>query len=161
MNDTNTQLKNPPKGFARLLWRAPIWLFNAGLGWIFGKRFLLLNHVGRKSGKARQAMLEVVRYDKDGHTYYVASGFGEKSDWFQNVMQHPDVTIQVGGKRYTTQAVRLSLEAAEEEMLTYGRNHPTAIKNLASLMNYPVDGSEESFRNLGRLLPVIAFKIDQ
>jgi deazaflavin-dependent oxidoreductase (nitroreductase family) len=160
MTDAKSQLKSPPKGFARLLWRAPIWFYKVGLGWMMGKRFLLLNHIGRKSGKPRQAVLEVVRYDKQAHTYYVASGFGEKSDWFQNVMHTPDVTIQVGSKRYETQAVRLSPEAAEEELLSYGRNHPTAIKNLAGLMNYPVDGSEDSIRKLGRLLPMIAFKVD-
>ena len=159
-NNTNTQLKAPPKGFSRLLWRAPIWFYKVGLGWLFGKRFLLLNHIGRKSGKARQAVLEVVRYDKETNTYYVASGFGEKSDWYQNVMHTPDVTIQVGGKRYTTRAMRLPLEEAEEEMLSYGRHHPTAIKNLAGLLGYPVDGTEASLRKLGGLLPIIAFKVD-
>ena len=160
MNDTNTQLKSPPKGFSRLLWRAPIWFFKLGLGWMFGKRLLLLNHIGRKSGKPRQAALEVVRYDKDTNTYFVASGFGEKSDWFQNVMQHPAVTIQVGGKRYATQAVRLPLEDAEEEMVSYGHRHPTVIKNLASLMGYSVDGSDERMRKLAALLPIISFKVD-
>ncbi|MBN2499343.1 MAG: nitroreductase family deazaflavin-dependent oxidoreductase [Anaerolineales bacterium] len=160
MTDTNTQLKSPPKGFARLLWRAPIWFYKVGLGWMLGKRFLLLNHIGRKSGKPRQAVLEVVRFDKDTHTYYVASGFGEKSDWFQNVMQHPDVTIQVGGKHYETSGVRLSQEAAEDELLTYNRHHPAALKNLASLMNYPYDGTEDSIRKLAALLPIISFKLD-
>lgn len=32
--------RRPPRGFQRLLWRAPIWLYRLGLGWLLGHRFL-------------------------------------------------------------------------------------------------------------------------
>ena len=51
----------PPQGCSRLLFRAPVWLYRLGLGGLFGKRMLLLNHTGRKSGLPRQAVLEVVQ----------------------------------------------------------------------------------------------------
>ena len=77
------------------------------------------------------------------------------------MMAPPDVTIQVGGKRYETRGVRLAPEAAEEELLAYNQHHPTALKNLASLMNYPFDGTTESIHKLAALLPIIAFKVDE
>ena len=40
----------PPRGLKRLFLRAPIWCYRLELGWIPGKRFLLLTHTGRKSG---------------------------------------------------------------------------------------------------------------
>ena len=35
----------------RWIVRAPIPLFRAGLGWLFGGRFVMAEHIGRKSGK--------------------------------------------------------------------------------------------------------------
>ena len=63
----------PPKGFNRLMFRAPIWLYRLGLGWMLGKRFLLLNHTGRESGLPRQTVLEVVDYNKTSNTYYIGT----------------------------------------------------------------------------------------
>ena len=41
----------PPTGISRLLFRAPIWLYDLNLGWIMGNRFLKITHIGRVSGK--------------------------------------------------------------------------------------------------------------
>ena len=46
----------PPSGVSRALFRAPIYLYRLGLGWLFGKRILLLNHIGRVSGTQRQVI---------------------------------------------------------------------------------------------------------
>jgi hypothetical protein len=37
--------------------KLPLLLYRLGLGWIFGHRFLLLTHKGRRSGKVRQTVL--------------------------------------------------------------------------------------------------------
>ena len=47
----------------RAVFRAPIYLYRLGLGWLFGKRTLLLNQIGRVSGKQRHVILEVVEQD--------------------------------------------------------------------------------------------------
>lgn len=54
----------------------------------------------------------------------MASGFGEKSDWYQNVIINPDIIIQVGRKRMTARAERLGLREATEIMLDYNRRNP-------------------------------------
>jgi deazaflavin-dependent oxidoreductase (nitroreductase family) len=111
---TKTKDVQPPRGLARLAWRAPIWLYRLRLGGLLGERFLLLNHIGRRSGRPRQAVLEVMYRDGGGGAYFVASGFGERSDWYRNVMVHPDVTIQVGRRRMATRAERLPLPQATQ-----------------------------------------------
>lgn len=147
----------PPRGLARLLWRAPIWLYHAGLGSLLGGRFLLLTHTGRNSNLPRKNVLEVIRHDIKNNVFYVASGFGEKSDWFQNITAQPLVNIQSGGKRFTCRARRLDKEDAAQEMLEYQRRHPSALKTLANVMGYEMDGSEEDARALGRLIPIVSF----
>lgn len=50
----------PSKAF-RILARMPNGLYRARLGWLLGKRFLMLLHMGRKSGLVRRAVVEVIR----------------------------------------------------------------------------------------------------
>lgn len=147
-----------PRGLARLAFRLPIWLYRFHLGWLLGGRFLMLTHTGRKSGLPRHVVIEVVRHDKPTDTYYVASGWGEKSDWFRNVMKNPDVVVHSGGRKLDMKAQRLSLEDAEKEMLDYNRRHPAMLNELARVMGYRLDGTEDDVRALGRLVPMVEFK---
>jgi len=150
--------RKPVTGLKRLFFRAPIYLYRLGLGGLLGKRFLLLNHVGRKSGKARQTVLEVVNHDKETDTFYIASGFGEKSDWYLNILEHPEVNIQVGWRKMSVTAVPLTPEESGQAMVNYTRRHPTAAKNLGKLIGYDVS-TEEEYRTVGReSIPFIALK---
>lgn len=154
----STHEVQPPRGWKRILWRLPIWLYRARLGWLLGQRFLLLTHIGRKSGLPRQAVLEVVRHDSATNTYFVASGFGEKSDWFRNVMKTPQVTIRVGRHEMVATAERLPLEGAERELLDYARRHPAALRNLARVLGYRIENTEEDVRTLAQVVPIVAFR---
>ncbi|MDH5507485.1 MAG: nitroreductase family deazaflavin-dependent oxidoreductase [Anaerolineae bacterium] len=148
----------PPRGLLRWFNRLPIFFYKVGIGWLLGKRFLLLSHTGRKSGLPRQTVLEVVRYDSQKRIFIVASGWGERSDWLRNVINHPAVHIASGVHRFEAVAARLQPEAAQAELLDYARRHPVALKGLSRIMDYQLDGSEESIRALGRVLPLVAFQ---
>jgi deazaflavin-dependent oxidoreductase (nitroreductase family) len=147
-----------PRGMARTLYRLPIKLFRLHLGWLLMGHFLLLTHVGRKSGLPRQTILEVLLHDKAGDVYYVMAGWGEKSDWVKNIEKTPQVTISVGRRRFRALASRLSPEEAELKVIAYGRQHPHLIRSLPRLLGYRVDGTEEDLRALARLGIVVAFE---
>lgn len=159
MENKSTRLKRP-RGLMRFFARIPIYLYDVGLGRLFGSRFLVLAHIGRKSGLPRKVALEVVRHDEPSDTYFVASGWGEEADWYRNVIKNPEVVIHAGSRRLAGTAERLSSERAGEELLTYARRYPTAIKSLAGIMGYEIDGSDEGYRALGRSLPIIALRPD-
>lgn len=147
----------PPTGLRKQFFRAPIWLYKQGLGGLMGGRFLLLNHIGRKSGQPRQTVLEVVDLDPQSGAYLVASGFGKKSDWYLNLLKTPDVTIQVGRK--TTPAVARPLPPAEsgQAMVDYAQRNPRAAKQLMRLCGYEVDGSDEDYFTMGHdIIPIVA-----
>ena len=154
---TTIQLPPPPSGWKASLWRTPIWFYRIGLGDLFGKRFLLLNHIGRVSGQPRQAVIEIVKIDYQTNTYYAVSGFGEKANWFQNIMHTPDVDIQVGRKKISAHAKWLSLEEGETILSDYARHHPTALRELSKFLHLPYDGTPESIHEITKFLPVIAF----
>ncbi|MCB0050028.1 MAG: nitroreductase family deazaflavin-dependent oxidoreductase [Caldilinea sp.] len=148
---------SPPRGLSKLFFRLPIWLYRLGLGGILGGRFLLINHIGRKSGQPRQAVVEVVRHDEASGTYIVCSGFGEEAQWFQNLMHTPDVTIQVGRRSLAVHAERLPAVAGGDEMVDYARRHPKSAAELAKFMGFTVDGSDADYRAVGETLPFVAF----
>jgi len=137
----------PPKGFSRFLYRLPIVLYRLGLGILMGRRFLLLEHKGRRSGLARNAVLEVIRFDREEETYYVVSAFGKRADWYRNICKDPSVRIQVGWKWKNAQAQVLDGEQTEKEILAYARSHP-----------YEVGEGEEEMMNLARKFIVVGIR---
>jgi deazaflavin-dependent oxidoreductase (nitroreductase family) len=157
-NSDASGIPNPPRGLKAIPWRLPIWLYRLHLGWLVGHRFLLLTHKGRMSGKDRTAMLEVIKFDKESNTHYVASGFGEKSDWYQNISKTPEVKIRVGSHNFRARAEKLPPDEARKVFLAYNREHPNAIKNLAKVVRYPIGNTEEELMAFLALIPVVVFR---
>lgn len=82
-------IDHAPRGLLRLLLRAPILLYRARLGWLLGRRFVYVVHRGRRSGKRRETVLEVVRYGPDTPEIFIASGWGTRSGWYLNLGPTP------------------------------------------------------------------------
>jgi len=146
----------PPAGLTRFLFRIPIHLYRLRLGWLFGSRLLLLNHIGRVSGKPRQTILEVAEHDCD--SYVVASGWGPTAAWYRNIVHTPDVTIQVGTRTIPVTAIPLDKDEGAQVFVRYGSRHRTAAKYvLPRVLGFSVDGSDADFRAVGQQLPFIRF----
>jgi len=158
---TTIQLPQPPRGFKAKLWRIPIWFYRMGLGGLLGKRFLLLTHIGRKSGQPRQAVIEVVKKDSQNDIYYSVSGFGEKAQWFQNILHTPQVDIQVGGQKMSVHAERLSINDGEKILSAYAEQHPIALRELSKMLKIPYDGNPESISKMAKAMPVVAFHVNK
>ncbi|NIM96212.1 MAG: nitroreductase family deazaflavin-dependent oxidoreductase [Anaerolineales bacterium] len=151
------QFPDPPRGVSRLFYRFPILMYRIGLGGFFGERFLLLEHIGRKSGLVRYAVIEIIRHDREEEAYLVVSGFGEKSDWYRNTSINPNVYIIVLRKRLPAKALELSRDRAKMEVLDYAERNPTVFRTLArSLLGYPVE-TEEEVQELASQLIVVGF----
>jgi deazaflavin-dependent oxidoreductase (nitroreductase family) len=134
-SQSTTSIRLPyPKGLLRLAMRLPILLYRLRLGWLLGDRFLLLEHVGRKSGAVRRAVVEVVDHDVKNDAYVVAAAWGTKSNWYNNVLAHPRVTILVRSKRFEAQAKTLSREDAVHHLHAYSVKHASAFRQIGSLL---------------------------
>jgi deazaflavin-dependent oxidoreductase (nitroreductase family) len=139
----------PPAGLTRLLFRIPIHLYRLRLGWLFGSRLLLLNHIGRVSGKPRQTILEVAEHDGDGCV--VASGWGPTAAWYRNIVHTPDVTIQVGTRTIPVTASNPSIDTPSTPgaplfALTFSQASWTAHFEISN-------GLSGDFNSFTRLLP--------
>lgn len=144
-----------PSGVSRLLFRLPLWLYRARLGALLGRRFVLINHIGRVSGRSRQVVVEVVEHHAATRDVVVASGFGPKADWYRNLLAHPEVSITVGGHAYDVRAVPLDDAEAGEAMVGYARRHRVAARGLARFMGFEADGTESDYRDIGRRIPML------
>ncbi|MFD7664748.1 nitroreductase family deazaflavin-dependent oxidoreductase [Streptomyces sp. NPDC059788] len=144
-----------PTGWKRFVFRAPIHLYRLGLGGLFGKRLLLLEHLGRTSGKTRRVVLEVVSYDRQARTWTLASGFGTGAQWYRNLQEQPRATIQVGRRRCAVIADFLPAEEGGRIMARYGAKHPKAAKSLTGYMGFEADGTAEGYRQAGEHIPFV------
>lgn len=118
----------------RRLMRAPIWLYKARLGFLFGSRMLLLEHVGRKSGARRYVVLEVVGHPAPG-TYVLASAFGERAQWYRNVVAEPRVRVASGARGLSpATARRLSVAEADAVLAVYVNKHRRAWGRFKSIL---------------------------
>lgn len=147
----------PPRGISRLMFRAPIWLYRLGLGFVMGKRFVLLNHIGRKSGLSRQVVLEVVDYDPESRRVVVCAGFGPKSQWYQNLLAEPDVSIQLGAKKWDVSARPLTPEQGGEVFQAFCENNPAEAK-FANVLGYEVDGTPEDYYDMGTQMTFVGLE---
>ncbi len=148
---------DPPQGVGRLLFRLPLYLYRWGFGRVFGHRILVLHHIGRVTGKRRQVVLEVVSREANGD-YVVASGWGPHAAWYRNLLQEPNVVVQVGGRVIPVTAQPLSAEEGANIFARYASRHRfLARRLLPRLMGYSVDGSAEVFRAVGLRLPFVRF----
>jgi deazaflavin-dependent oxidoreductase (nitroreductase family) len=147
---------NQPKGFLRFLFRLPLWLYRVKLGWILGKRFLMLTHIGRKSGQPRQVMLEVVHHDADTSVYFVAAGWRGKADWFKNIQTNPAVQVTVGAHTLKATAAVMQLVEAAATFYIYARRYPLAFRELSRLMmGEALQSTQEDCFRLARSVPLV------
>ena len=159
MSSTVKSGRPKPRGLMRIGLRIPIFLYRIKLGWLLGKRALLLTHTGRKSGLARQAVIEVIDHDAAGDTYFISSGWGEKSDWYRNIQKNAQVTVQVGNRRWPAQAVRLPDEAAASHFAVYAQKHPRAFRELTKItVGEDFSDMNAACRRVAASLPLLALR---
>lgn len=149
-----------PTGLRRWFLRMPIHLYRWGLGWLLRQRFLLLHHKGRNSNQPRQTVLEVVYHDAAADIYYIASGWGAKSDWLRNIEKTPTVKVQVGRRIFSSRAQRLSIPQAQATLLQYARQHETAFRALSKMMiGKTLASTPEACLELAQAIPLVALPV--
>lgn len=114
----------------RWLARAPIPLLRRGYGWLLGPRFLLLEHIGRRSGLPRYVALEVISAERG--EWHVVSAYGEQAQWFRNIVRQPRVRVWwLRLREVPCQATVLDRIAAHQVYTSYVHRNPRLARALA------------------------------
>jgi deazaflavin-dependent oxidoreductase (nitroreductase family) len=150
----------PP--WLRVVFRLPARLYALGLGRVLGRRFLRLEHVGRRSGRRYAVVLEVVGYDPHVPEFVVVSGFGERADWLRNVEAAGSARVTVGRTTFTAHPRRVGVDEAVAVLAGYERRNrlvaPLLRRVLSWLLGWRYDGSAQARRRMAGQLPLIALR---
>lgn len=142
---------------SRRLVRAPIWIYQARAGALFGSRILMLEHIGRKSGEARYAVLEIVGQPANGR-YVVASGFGRKAQWFRNIEANPRVRVYVGSRAPAAATARVLDRAEADRVLAdYRSRHPQVWERFKLVLEHTLGAA---ITDTDAPLPMVELRLD-
>lgn len=148
-----------PGPISRLVLRAPRTLYRWRLGWLLGRRFVLLDHVGRASGRRYQTVLELIGHDRSSGESVVMSGWGRTSDWYRNIEAAGHAQITVGRKTIAVDAHILEDGDAARVLADYERRNrwirPVIRRVLSQLAGFRYDGTDEGRMAIVRQLPVV------
>jgi deazaflavin-dependent oxidoreductase (nitroreductase family) len=116
--------------------RAPIWLYQHGMGWLFGRRMIMVEHTGRISGLPRFVCLEVA--ERQGpNVVIVASGFGRQAQWYQNLEAHPLCRVSIGSRVSASARARFMSDIESEAAIKrYQAKHPIAWRQLRGAIEH-------------------------
>lgn len=152
-----TLFTSKPSRTLRLFLKLPIHLYRLHLGWLLGHRFLLLTHRGRKTGFARQTVLEVIKYDASTSESIVVSGWGQNADWFLNIKASPALAIQIGRQWFRPVQYILSPDEAYSVLEEWQGRHPIEGWIFRKLYGLP-EVKDYGLRHFVVSHPVICFR---
>ena len=144
------------------LLRAPARLYDWRMGWILGRRFLRLTHVGRRSGRMYRTVLEVVGQNRRQNEVIVVAGLGRSAQWYRNLQAHEAVEVAIACERFAPVHRELSANEAATVLADYERRNryvaPLVHRLLSWLVGWRYDGTESARQRLVAELPLIGLK---
>ena len=138
------------------IFKLPVFLYRLHLGWLLGKRFMQITHVGRHSGKVRWTVLAVLRFDEQTKAIYAVSAW-QGSDWYYNIQAAPALQVETGFVRYVPVQRSLSPEEITTIFIAYRKQHPIFSRMICRIPGWKWDSSYEEFLELARTLHGVAF----
>lgn len=92
----------PVRGLTRLFLLAPRYVYWGPIAELLRWRCVLkLTTIGRRTGQPRTTCVSFMPYDG---RYVIFSGWGVTSQWYRNLLAHPEVQVQVGRRRFRAEA---------------------------------------------------------
>lgn len=139
------------------IFKLPLFLYRLRLGWLLGKRFMQLTHVGRRSGQVRKTVLAVLRFDEKTKEIYAVSAW-KGSDWYYNIQASPALQVETGLVHYAPVQRTLSPEEITETFLQYRQQHPIFSRLICRIPGWKWDSTYAEFLELARTLRGVAFR---
>ena len=149
-----------PSGLLKFFFKAPLFMHKLGLGgWegLIGAQWMLITATGRKTGKQRQAMVDVMDYDKENDIYYIEAAYGSRADWFRNIKANPIFEAQVGRRKFKASAEELTEKDTGETLVQFFRRKPGYTRSVMAMVGIKFK-DEDELRKLGKNLTLLAVK---
>jgi len=145
-----------PAGTVRVITRFPLLLYRFRLGWLFGRRVLVLSHQGRVTGRPYRTPLEVIHEDQAARELFVMSGWGSRADWYRNLRAGSAAAVQIGLRTHAPKPRLLDSDEGAAVIAEYCHKHRMLARVLA---RWGVDesyaDSGEQFTRMAEVMPVV------
>ncbi len=139
------------------IFKSPIFLYRLGLGWLFGHRFMMLTHAGRRSKKVYRTILAVLQYDAQTKEIMAISAW-TRSDWYKNIQALPALQVETGFTRYVPDFRILPPEEIAALFKQYRDKHPLFCRIVCKIPGWKWNSNYEEFLELARSIRGIAFR---
>ena len=121
---------------------------------------MLLITRGRRTGRWHTTPLEF-GYDPHNDTYDVMTGWGGKSDWYQNALENPEVRVWVGKRKFIGRAEKASETYVIEVMKMIMEGNQRAADVWGMLSGVAIDGTDDSWRANAAYFPMLILHPDE
>jgi deazaflavin-dependent oxidoreductase (nitroreductase family) len=129
-----------PDPIRRFLYRLPLHLEGLGVdrlaAWLTGVEWIVLETVGRRTGRRHVVVLDVLHHDAERDVYYVQPAYGARADWVRNALHAGEVTARVGARRFRARVRDATGDEGAEAMLRLVRAHPWYARAVAFFVGH-------------------------
>jgi deazaflavin-dependent oxidoreductase (nitroreductase family) len=141
-----------------MVFRMPLRLYRHGWGWLLGHTFLLLVHVGRKTGTPHDTVAMTLRYDRDRHEAVILSGWGPDADWVRNLQARPAQEVRIGRESFVPEHRFLTEGEAIAVVTDFRRRHPWRVRLASAILGWGDLQSDAVLRSFVHEHPFVSFR---
>jgi deazaflavin-dependent oxidoreductase (nitroreductase family) len=151
-------LREAPGRLTLAVFRMPLRLYRRGWGWMLGRTFLMLDHIGRKTGESHDTVAMVLSDDADTGELVICSAWGPEADWTRNLQAGPAREVRVGHERFVPEHRFLSEDEAVAVAVAFRRRHPYRLRLLSTVLGWGDLRPDNAVRDFVRAHPFVALR---
>ena len=151
-------LEKRPNPLMKFFFKVPLFMHKLGLGgWerLIGAQWMLLTTTGRKTGKQRETLVDVMDYNTTTDTYFIEAAYGAHADWYKNIQAQPIFQAQVGRRKFTANAKELDQQDTGEMLVQFFRRKPAYTRSVMAMVGLKFK-DENELRALGNKLTLLS-----
>ena len=151
-------LRKQPGRLALQAMRLPRPLYRRGWGRLLGHVFLLITHVGRKTGKPRETVAMALTYNRETRGVVVCSAWGAGTDWIRNLRANPARRIEIGSESYVPSHRFLTEDESVAVAVEFRARHPWRLRLFSRILGWGNLDSDQAVREFVRTRPFVLFQ---
>lgn len=151
-------LRDTPGRLALAVFRMPLVLYRHGWGWMLGRTFLLLVHVGRKSGQPHDTVAMVLADDPHTGELVIFSGWGPDADWVHNLHAGPAKEVRIARERFVPEHRFLTDDEAFAVGVAFRARHPRRLWLASTILGWGDLRDDDAVRRFVKGHPFVALR---
>jgi deazaflavin-dependent oxidoreductase (nitroreductase family) len=157
-----------PGRLRRLLFRLPLMLERVAGRWperllttAIGVPWIVLETVGRRSGRIHPVVLDIVGHDRGRDVYYIQPAYGRGSNWVRNVCATPAIRARVRDRWLHVRVRDATGQEGAEVVLAFVRTHPLYARIILWFVRYTdhIERRDDDLRRALATTPVFAVEV--